>query len=97
MEPLLTRSMARLACDYLKLADGVEVRDGVLYYDDEPMHDALAQKIIQDAQGNEEPTALVNFLIWLKTESSRNSRDQLFGWLEKSGFELTGHWTYHWI
>ena len=75
--------------DYLQLADGVEVRDSVLYYDDEPMHDALAQKIIKMLKANEEPTALVNFLIWLKQNQSRNSRDQLFGWLEQSGFEIT--------
>lgn len=75
--------------DYLQLADGVEVRDSVLYYDDEPMHDALAQKIIKMLKANEEPTALVNFLIWLKQNPSRNSRDQLFGWLEQSGFEIT--------
>lgn len=75
--------------NYLQLADGVEVRDSVLYYDDEPMHDALAQKIIKMLKANEEPTALVNFLILLKQNPSRNSRDQLFGWLEQSGFELT--------
>lgn len=75
--------------DYLQLADGVEVRDSVLYYDDEQMHDALAQKIIKMLKANEEPTALVNFLVWLKQNPSRNSRDQLFGWLEQSGFEIT--------
>lgn len=75
--------------EYLELADGVSVEDGVLHVDGVPMHSTLANKIIDNLKKGESAESLVNFMALIDTNPSRNSRDQLYDWLEQSGFELT--------
>lgn len=76
---------------YMEVAEGVVVDNGTLYWDGQEMHGSLATKIVDSIKNGEEPDALMYFLARLNNNPSRNSRDQLFQWLDKSGFELTDY------
>ena len=75
--------------DYLELANGLTVEGGNLYLDGEQVHGLLADKIVDSVREGLDATPLVNFMNKLMENPSRNSRDQLFNWLDRSGFELT--------
>lgn len=74
--------------EYMSLAPEVEIVDDVLMLAGTPAHDALAKKIVDSVRNGESATPLVNFISKLLDNPSRNSRDQLFDWLEASGFEI---------
>ncbi len=74
---------------YLELSDRAGIDNGVLNFDGEEMHTVLADKIIANVTDGVDATGLVNFMELLADNPSRNSRDQLFTWLEQSGFEIT--------
>lgn len=75
--------------EYMKLTDNVYVEDGELYYLDEPMHGVLADKIMSSLHDGLDATPLALFADNLACNPSRNSRDQLFQWLEVAGLEIT--------
>lgn len=75
--------------EYLDLSDTAYIQDDQLYFDGEEMHGTLANKIIKAVQSGEPSAPLVRFMEMLASNPSRNSRDQLWPWLERSGFELS--------
>jgi hypothetical protein len=81
--------MERQVADYLALSDDMEVKDGGLFLLGEPMHGVLADKILESVRNGDNAQPLVQFAEKLRSNPSRNSRDQLFNWLEKAGLELT--------
>jgi len=71
----------------------VEVRDGDVYYDGRPFHNALADRLLEMLKQNLPVEALVNFLGNLKQNPSKRAVDELYGFLEKNMLPLTpdGH------
>ncbi len=71
----------------------VEVRDGDVYYDGRPFHNALADRLLEMLKQNLPVEALVNFLGNLKENPSKRAVDELYGFLEKNALPLTpdGH------
>lgn len=71
----------------------VEVRDGDVYYDGRPFHNALADRLLEMLKQNLPVEALVNFLGNLKENPSKRAVDELYGFLEKNMLPLTpdGH------
>ncbi len=74
--------------DHFKITDTVSIINGEVYFDGDIAHGLLADRIIKSASEGSDPTPLANFMWKLSNNPSRNSRDQLFWWLEKSGFEI---------
>ena len=74
--------------EYMKLSEFVTVADGELFYGDEPMYGLLADKILSSLKAGDEAQPLVLFAEHLAENPSRNSRDQLFQWLDKAGLQL---------
>jgi hypothetical protein len=67
----------------------VEVKGDRLLYNGEEMNGTLSKKIVSSIRSKSTYLQVSNFLGYLDNNPSRNSRDQLFQWLDKSGFELT--------
>lgn len=81
--------MGQKVADYLALSDDMEVKEGRLLFMGEQMHGVLADKILESVRNGDNAQPLVQFAEKLRSNPSRNSRDQLFNWLEKAGLELT--------
>lgn len=73
---------------YIALSPDTEIRDDTLYVFGAPAHTALAAKIIDSVRQGLDSTPLVKFIERLSGNPSKNSRDQLFDWLDASGFEI---------
>lgn len=73
--------------NFKKLTDRVSIRGGVLYFDMEPMHDALAKRIVEFyLEGHDHFMTLLNFMEKINVNPNPHSREQLFGWLENNRF-----------
>lgn len=72
----------------LKLA-GVDVRDGVVYLDNEALPDSLSDRILKFFHEGLPFEPLLKFWRKLKNNPSYNSRHQLFKFLEHNGHPIT--------
>lgn len=73
------------------LSERVRIGGGVIYFDGDPVHGALAEAILRfHAEGNAEGDymALVNFMEKVATNPNDHSREQLFSWLSKHNFGI---------
>lgn len=72
------------------LSERVTVRNGIIYFDNDPLNNAIADQIIRVlASGDSSPKPLINFLEKISSNPSDNSRKQLYSWLENTSFTIT--------
>ena len=71
----------------------VTVKDGDVYYDGRPFHNALADRLLEMLKQGFPVEPLVNFLGNLKKNPSKRAVDELYGFLEKNSLPITpdGH------
>ena len=76
------------------IGDGpLEIRDGNIYYNNEPQHGFVVDKIFQLLEDGEDATPLIKFLERLLKNPLSQVREQLFGFLEygKNAITPDGH------
>jgi len=73
-----------------KVSDRVSVRDGIVYFDGDPVNSALTDQIVATMeQGDEDGfTALVNFFENLAANPEEHSREQLYSFVEKNSISI---------
>lgn len=64
------------------------VVDGVVTYKGEPLHGAVAAKILRYARDGVDASRIVKFLDLLALNPSRRSREQLFDWAERANLVI---------
>lgn len=72
-----------------KVTDRVALRDGVFYFDGDPVHSALAETVVrfwQDGDANYLP--LVLFFEKVMTNPDEHTRENLFRWLQNQSFHI---------
>lgn len=67
---------------------GVKVRDGIVYYNGEPAHNLLTDRILCFMRNGYSHQFLVNFMDKLMLNTSKNSVDQLFAFLDRNGLTI---------
>lgn len=78
---------------FSSVTDRVTVSKGYVYFDGDEVDWRIQQAILEALESEEEngdwaATPLVRFLDKLYQNPSENSRNQLFDWLERNGFEI---------
>lgn len=83
----LTRAVANYSNGFL------EVRDGDVYWDGKPFHNALANRLLDMLKAEFPVEPLVEFLHNLKQNPSKRAVDELYGFLENNTLPITsdGH------
>ncbi len=83
----MTRTIANYAQGLL------EVRDGDVYWDGRPFHNALTDRLLKLMEEDFPVEPLVNFMHNLKRNPSKRAVDELYGFLEKNSLPITpdGH------
>lgn len=72
-----------------RLGERVFYRNGVLYFDGEPVNSALSKEIVRFVEANvEDWRPLVCFFEKVATNPNEHSREQMFRWLDKHDFAL---------
>ena len=67
----------------------VSIKDGVLFFDGEEMHNALTSRIIRMIRNNDPVDAMVNFLVNLQLNPSQRAVQELYRFLEHNSLPLT--------
>ena len=81
---------ATVAKRFERLTTRASVSNGVLYFDGDEMHTALAGEVVRFLnEGVDDWKPLVAFLEKVQTNPQEHSREQLFTWLERHEFTLT--------
>ncbi|QJD50932.1 RIIB lysis inhibitor [Streptomyces phage Bmoc] len=72
-----------------RLSDRVTVKSGKVFWDNQPVHNALTEQVIRFLKdGQEDFTPLVNFFEKVQTNENEHSREQLFDWLNAHDFTI---------
>jgi hypothetical protein len=79
--------MTKAVQDYV--SDKIKISNGVLYYEDKPLHNTLTEKIIHMMDDGFDITAMLNFLANLRDNPSRNSQEMLYTFLENNDLPIT--------
>lgn len=67
---------------------GVTVQKDTVYYNGEPVHNMLTERILQYMRDQIDPKSLINFMTKLMQNPSKSSIDQLFAFLETNGLVI---------
>lgn len=79
-----------VAKQFDRLSDRVTVAYGTLYFDGEPLVNALTKQIVRFmTEKVRDYKPLVNFMEKVYTNPNEHSRDQLFEWLNRHDFTIT--------
>ena len=72
-----------------KVTDRVSLKDGVFLFDNDPIHDALAETIVRFWQSGEADYApLVAFFEKVQTNPNEHTRENLYRWLQNQSFHI---------
>jgi len=86
------RSLADLsqvvAGRFESLSERVSVAGGNVYFDGDPVHNALAKHIVRALEDEADFMPLVNFYEKLAANPSEHSREQLYEWLDRRDFTI---------
>lgn len=74
---------------FQRLSESVAVRGDTIYFDQDPIHDTLAEQILRYLDEGEDFGPLVNFMEKIADNPSENSREALYRWLQVRNFTLT--------
>ena len=67
----------------------VEIKDGVLYYDGEQLHNSLTRKILNMIEDGFDISPMINFLTNLRENPSRVAQQELYDFLEAGDLPIT--------
>lgn len=74
---------------FVRLSERVSAKDGKIYFDNDPVDNALTKTILRfHAEGEQDFMPLVNFMEKIAANPQQHSRDQLFRWLGKHHFAI---------
>lgn len=81
-----------LSKKFQKLSERVSIRNGKVYFDGDEQNDALTAHLVRCLGEDNEIAymAVVKFLENIMTNPNEHSRKQLWGWLKKENFSITG-------
>lgn len=71
------------------LSERVKVANGVIYFDGEPVDNALTRQVTRFLNEGVDFKPLVNFFEKVQTNPNEHSREQLYSWLDKHNFTIT--------
>ncbi|QNN98427.1 rIIB-like protein [Streptomyces phage LilMartin] len=72
-----------------RLSDRVTVKSGKVFWDNQPVHNALTEQVIRFIKaGQEDFGPLVQFFEKVQTNENEHSRNQLFDWLSVHDFTI---------
>lgn len=72
-----------------RLSDRVTVKNGTVYFDNAPVHNALTEQVVRFIQnGVEDFKPLINFFEKVQSNPNDHSREQLFSWLDGRDFTI---------
>lgn len=74
---------------YLQLSDRFAIRNDVITYDDDPIQNTIADKIMQFIKDGLDAWPLVKFMEKLYENPSEASRQELYAWIEASHLTIT--------
>ena len=72
-----------------QLGNRVVIEGNMLYFDNEPLYNKLTSTILDFHRQDRPFTRLVRFLEKIMANPSRNSREQLYEFLERNNFQIT--------
>lgn len=71
------------------ITDRVRVSEGIVYFDEKPVHNAVTDQILRFMdEGREDFAPLAKFMEQLDANPNERSRDYLFQWLEKNALAI---------
>lgn len=71
------------------LTDRVTVRGGQVYFDGDPVHNALTKQVVRFlSEDTDDWVPLVNFFEAVQTNPEPHSREQLYEWLDRHDFAI---------
>lgn len=80
---------AGIAQEFKNLSERVSVGNGRIYFDGDPVNDAVSETILRFYGGHEKDwMPLVNFMEKIALNPNEHSREQLFRWLAKHSFAI---------
>lgn len=85
---LITDIAGGVANVFQQVTERVSIRDKVVYFDGDPIHNSLANAISR-AESSTELTSLASFMEKCYTNPRKHSRDNLFDWLSTHDFAIT--------
>ncbi len=72
-----------------RLSDRVTVKSGTVFFDNQPVHNALTDQVVRFIEaGVEDFRPLINFFEAVQTNPNEHSREQLFDWLSAHDFTI---------
>jgi hypothetical protein len=72
-----------------RLTDRIAVRGGTIYFDGDPLHNAITDHIVRALDADSDFTPLLRFVEKVMCNMEKHSRDQLYGWLDAKNFTIT--------
>lgn len=77
------------AARFERLSDRVTVKNGIVFYDNDPVHNALTEQVVRFIrEGVEDFKPLINFFEKIQGNPNEHSREQLFEWLNVHDFTI---------
>lgn len=77
------------AARFERLSDRVTVKNGIVFYDNDPVHNALTEQVVRFIrEGVEDFNPLINFFEKIQSNPNEHSREQLFEWLNVHDFTI---------
>ncbi|MEG0868854.1 MAG: hypothetical protein RSG77_17620, partial [Hafnia sp.] len=67
----------------------LEIRDGVLFFDGEELHDVLSQKINEMISRDEDPSKFLRFMENLRENPEERAVNELYGFIENNALPIT--------
>lgn len=72
-----------------RLSDRVTINAGVIYFDNQPTHNALTSQVLRFIEaGQQDFQPLVNFFEKVQSNPNEHSREQLYSWLDIHDFTI---------
>ncbi len=81
--------MTRAIANWTSESGDIEVKDGDVYYNGRPFHNAMTDRLLAMLEEGFPVDALCNFLSRLKENPSKRAVDELYGFLENNDLPLT--------
>jgi hypothetical protein len=81
--------MTRKIANFTSENGDIEVKDGDVYYDGRPFHNAMTDRLLAMLEEGFPVDALCNFLCRLKKNPSKRAVDELYGFLENNDLPIT--------
>lgn len=79
----------RVVTKYLQLSDRFAIRNDTITYDDDPINNSIADKIMAFIKEGLDAWPLVRFMEKLYENPSEDSRQELYAWIEASHLTIT--------